>query len=131
MTGKRFKQRDIRLGDLKNDRPIDPLFVEGLLAYYENPDAYEVRAVIARTIRIPEGHEPAPEYLAIKKATFATVRARQEHPDTPPITVLETADGRLWTYDDVHTVAAYHDLAPTAMLRVVMIGRDETPIPNA
>ena len=131
MPRKRRETRTVPIGKLQNDRPVNPLFLEGLIAYFQNPYAYEVRAVVTRKIRIPAGHEPTAEGLAVMRHNFDQTRAHQEHPNTQPIAVLETADGRFWTYDDVHKVVVYHERAPLAMLRVVIIGKDETPIPNA
>lgn len=40
------------------------------------------------------------------------------------IPVLERADGSLWAYDDVVLIGLYHELAPDAMVRCVVIGKD-------
>lgn len=121
-----FRKRQIRVDDIKNDRPVDMLFVEAIAAYYANPVGYEVREVVARKIRIPENFGPTPEGLAIMRSDFS--QRRKDHESGVPIAVIERSDGSLWTYDDVHLIAVYHELAPIAMVRVVIVGQDLTPV---
>jgi hypothetical protein len=44
-----------------------------------------------------------------------------------PIAVLERVDGSLWTYNDAMLVTLYHELAPDALVQVVIIGHDPAP----
>lgn len=117
------------LQDAKALLPVNPLIVEALTAYYSNPDAYPVREVMARKVHIPAGYDPTPEGLAIMRQIFP--ERRRANATAHPIAVVETPDGRLWTYDDVHLVATYHDLAAGALVRVVIVARNETPEPQA
>lgn len=122
-----FEEKEIGLDEIENDRPVDQLFTEALIAYHgsNNQDAYPVRTVAARTVRIPKGFEALPENLAIMRRDFANFRKR--HENGPPIAVIERSDGSLWTFDDVHLIALYQELAPVEPVRVVVIGHDPTP----
>ncbi len=122
------EKKEIRPEEIKNDRPLDQLFTEALIAYCgsDNQNAYPVRTVAARQVRIPQGFEARPENLAIMRRDFANFRKR--HETGPPIAVVERSDGSLWTCDDVHLIALYHESASAATVRVVIIGHDPTPV---
>jgi hypothetical protein len=90
-----------------------------------NGEGYEVRSVPVRSVRIPAGHEPDIEGLAVMHHNWRSVRRDLEM--GAPVMVLERGDGSLWTYDDVHKIATAKDLAPDLTVSVVIIGQDPTP----
>lgn len=108
------KKKRVKASELKHDRPVNPLIVEAITAYVKSGgEGYEMRTVPARKIRIPEGFEATPEGLAIMRRDFASRRRLFE---TQAVMVLERRDGSLWSYDDVHAITLYHELAPLAMI---------------
>lgn len=125
-----WKKERTSADQIQNDRPVNQLFVEAVATYMEKRgQGYEVRTVPARMIQIPKGFEATPEGLAIMRHSFTDIRQRLE--TGAPVMVLERAGGSLWSYDDVHAITACHELAPLAMVRVVIIGYDPTPAPAA
>jgi len=109
--------------DLKNDRPIDQVFLEAVKRYMENPDSAEIRTVVARNVHVPEGFEADPKNLRIMRPHFEWTRLQNEEMMTP-ICVLERADGTLWAYDDAHLITLYHELAPARRVRCAIIGKE-------
>lgn len=135
MSNKRFKRVTMSASELqgmKSALPINPVFLQAIQAYHDaRGEGYEIRTVPARQISTPPETPPTQEGLAVMYHGFDQLRGEYERPDAPPITVLERPGGILQAYDDVHLVATYRDLAPDALLRVVIIGSDPDPVATA
>lgn len=135
MSNKRFKRVTMPASELQGMRsalPVNPVFLQALQAYHDaRGEGYEVRTVPARQISTPPETPPTQEGLAVMYHGFDDLRMEHERPDAIPITVLERPGGILQAWDDVHLIATYRDLAPDAMLRVVIIGTDPDPVASA
>lgn len=109
-------------------RRVDQIFREATATYLASGgQGYERRIVLARDINIPEGYEPLPGRLDNMRPGFQHERRQYETPSSPPIPVLERADGSLWTYENVPILTLFHEMASLARLQVVIVGTDPTP----
>ena len=110
--------------------PIDPRALERRFAqahaeFHANGGAdAPTRIVLAKDIRIPEGYEPLPNRLNQMRPGFQNERRLWESPSAPPIAVIESADGTLWTFEDNPMLSLFHEMASLARLKVVIIDSD-------
>lgn len=123
--GKRWKTEYIKAGDLQSDAPIYQPFMDAWLAVTtgENTDvAY--RDVCAAKVMTPALSPVQRAFVSgADYDTFNELRRSREEMMTA-IPVLQRVDGSLWAYDDAGTIALYRVFAPTATVRVGIIGTD-------
>jgi hypothetical protein len=118
------------MAPLDEIRALERRFTEAHAAYLAG-DAQDVptRIVLARDIRIPDGYEPLETRLNQMRPGFQHERRRYETPSAPPIAVIESADGTLWTFEDNPLLTLFHEMASLARLKVAIVA-SERPQPK-
>jgi len=109
------------VGVLEPARNYQP-FLDACLSNMQDLSSAEICNLGVTTVQVPPlSYAELKVLLHMDETDFHAVHASRKAMMSL-IPVLQRADGSLWAYADVATVALYRRFAPTATVRVAVIG---------